>query len=133
VFQLPASPKNCPFGAGVKTLGIEQSALVVVSQQANLTLHYFIDNFARIRAVSNQIAKTKYFRNALIANVGQNRFEALDVAVDIAYEGSFHALKYRQGADWLEGGVACKQFKVYCCRIRRSSREVLLKLLISLP
>jgi hypothetical protein len=69
----------------------------------------------------------------LIANVGQNRFEALDVAVDIAYEGSFHALKHRQGADWLEGGVACKQFKVYCCRIRWSSREVLLKLLISLP
>ncbi len=104
VFQLVAGPKNGPFRAGIETLGIEQCALVVVSQQANPALHNLIDHLPRIGAVSNQIAKTKYFRNALIANVGQNRFQALDVAVDIAYEGSFHALKHRRWPDQLEGG-----------------------------
>jgi hypothetical protein len=47
----------------------------------------------------------------LIANVGQNRFEALDVAVDIAYEGSFHALNHRRWPDQLEGGSLASSSK----------------------
>ncbi len=108
VFQLVAGPENGPFRPGVESLGIKQCALVVVPQQANPAFHNLIDHLARIWSVSNQVAKTEYLGNALIANVGQNRFEALDVAVDVAYEGSFHALKHRRWPDQLEGGVACR-------------------------
>ena len=68
----------------VEPLGIENRPLVVVPQQANRAIHDFIDHFARIGAVADQIAQAVDFGNALISNVGQDRFQALDVAVNIA-------------------------------------------------
>ena len=75
----------------LKPSGIEQRPLVVVAQQAELALHDLVDHFAGVGPIADQVAETVDLGDALLANVGQHRFEALDVAVDIADEGSFHA------------------------------------------
>ena len=58
VLQLVPRPEDRPLGPRIEPLGIEQGALVVVAQQADLALHHHIDHFARIRAVADHVAET---------------------------------------------------------------------------
>ncbi len=90
-FQLLPRPKDRPLGAGVESLGIEQRPLIVIAQQAEVELHHLIDAFQRIRPVADDVAEAVDLRDPLLPNVGQHRLESLQVAVDIADEGSLHA------------------------------------------
>ena len=91
LLQLVSRPENRPLGAGIETFGIEQRPLIVIAQQTDLTSHDLIDHFTGVGAVADQIAEAIDLGDILVADVGQHRLKALDVAVDIADEGSFHA------------------------------------------
>jgi hypothetical protein len=91
VFQLHARPKDGPFGAGIESFRIEQGALVVVAQQANLALHHHVDAFARIGTVADEVAEAINLGDPLTSNIGKHGLESLEVAMDVADEGSFHA------------------------------------------
>ena len=63
----------------------------MVAQQADLTLHDPVDTFAGVGAIADNVTETVDFGNLLVSDIGQHRLEALEVAVDVADEGSFHA------------------------------------------
>ena len=127
VLQLVPRPEDRPLRPRIEPLGIEQGALVVVAQQADLALHDLVDHFARVGTIADQIAEAVDLGNALVPNVGQHRLEALDVAVNIADEGSFHAFRLsatRQAAKVAIDTVRPKlPFTVYCYILGRSSRD----------
>src|SRR6478735_2079324 len=89
-FQLLARPKNRPLSAGVETFRIEQSALVVIAEDAHLALHHQIDALARVRSVPDDVAQAEDFGDSLGADVGQHGLERFEVAVDVANESSLH-------------------------------------------
>ena len=72
-FQLVACPENRSFGAGIETLGVEQRALVVVSQQADVGFHEDIDALARIWPVADNISQTEDSVGALLLDIGKDR------------------------------------------------------------
>ena len=77
-------------GAGIKSLGIEQSPLVVVAQQANpAVLDDQIETLEGIRSVADNIAQAEDIVDALRANIGKHRLERLQVAVNVANNGPF--------------------------------------------
>ena len=76
---------------GVESFRIEQGPLVVIAQQADLALHDHVDALAGIGAVADQVAEAVDLGDSLAADVGKHGLEGLEVAVDIADEGSFHA------------------------------------------
>ncbi len=128
VLQLVPRPKNRPFGPRIEPLGIEQGALVMVAEQAHLALRDFVDHFTRIRTIADQIAETIDLGNSLVSNVGQHRLEALDIAVDIANEGSFHASRLSdvggpRDAAGNDRRASSMQSTVYCGSPGRSSRD----------
>ena len=97
--QLVAGPEDRPLGPGVETLGIEQRALIVIAQQADVAAHHQIDALARIRAVADDVAQAIHLGDALLLDIRQNRLEGFEVAVDIADQCALHAgLDSRQKA-----------------------------------
>ena len=93
VLQLGSRPKNSPFGTRVEPFRVEQGSLVVISEQANATLHNLIDTLFWVRSVPYGIAQTEDFFYAELANVSQDSRECLDVAVDVADQRSFQVAR----------------------------------------
>ncbi len=90
-FELFAGPEDGPFGSGIEALGIEQGSLVVVAQDADVAAHDQVDALAGVGAIADDIAQAIDLGDPLLIDVGQNRLESLEVAVDIADDGSLHA------------------------------------------
>jgi hypothetical protein len=63
----------------------------MVAQQTDLALHDQIDALARIGTVADQVAEAVDLGDSLAADIGKHGLKGLDVAVEIADEGSFHA------------------------------------------
>ncbi len=102
VFELIAGPKDRAFGPGIETFGIEQRALIVVTQKANAGL---LDNeiqaFARVGTIANDVAQAEDFFYALTLGIGQHGLETFQIAVNIANYGPFQ-FTARFGASGVE-------------------------------
>src|SRR3954471_18448224 len=71
VFQLVARPEDRSLGARVESFGVEQSALIVVAQQAHAgLLDHQVQALARIWPVANDVAQAEDFFCPLLANIG---------------------------------------------------------------
>ena len=64
----------------------------MVSQQADIHFHHFVNALARIRAVTNHVPEAKNLVHPFGPNIGQNRLEGLNIAVDVANKRSFQGL-----------------------------------------
>lgn len=113
VFELVAGPEDGPFGTGIEPFGIKQSALVVVTQQADARfLDDEVEALTRVGAVADDISQTEDFGCALVADIGQHCLERFQVAVNITDDCPFqftaHFGKGESGAAGSPGdGIRC--------------------------
>src|SRR5262249_13384033 len=90
-FELLAGPKNGPLGPAGKAFRIIQSALIVIAEDRLIEAQHAIDALAGIRPVADDIAQAIDAVDALAGDVGQDGFERLEITVNIADNGPFHA------------------------------------------
>ena len=90
VFQLPPRPKNSSFGTRIKSFGVKQSTLIVIPQQAGITIDNQIDALAGTRPVANDISLAIDFGNLLLTDILKDRLEAFEVTVDVADQCTLH-------------------------------------------
>jgi hypothetical protein len=113
IFELIPGPKNGPLRAGIKAFRVEQRALVVVAEERDAAiLDYFIETFSRFGAVADDIAQAEDLLDALLADVGKDGLERLQIAVDVADDRPFQGQTRfgMGGAKSAEQGASSSEF-----------------------
>lgn len=88
VLELFPSPEHGPFRPTAESLGIKECPLVVIPQHTDVAIHDSIDALAGIRSVSHDIAKADNMVDPLLSDIGENRLQCLQIAVDVAEDCS---------------------------------------------
>ena len=83
-FEHFARPENCSFRTGIESFRIEQRALIVIAEQAGVALHHQIDALTGVRTVTDDIAEAVNLFDSLRLDIGEDGFQSLEIAVDVA-------------------------------------------------
>jgi tRNA threonylcarbamoyladenosine biosynthesis protein TsaB len=100
--QLHPRPANRPFGPCIEPVRIEEGSLIVIAEEHHLAA---VANELRaltgVGTVSDDVAKAVDFVDSLPLDILEHSLESLEVAVDVADDGAFHASRRSKDVETL--------------------------------